>query len=526
MTTNISTPFGELDIMSKKIKKERFGGLRHMAIAKKITLFYGGIFSFSLLIISLFLMLNITNLHNAAVRKELQGTIENISGYLENGGELSETALKGLLDTKYVEVSVFDFADHKSYNSFVGEMPGFVMEPDQMPDSLGKAIVEENEPAHIREAKLKQEGYHIHMKREETPESLEFILENPQKQQFCLIYMPCLTDHGDYLIQAFKMLDGGKYLMQSLMVKLVAIDFVGIFCAFLVGLYLSRKMLRPVNAIRTAAERITIEDLSQRIPEEGPNDEMKELTVTFNSMIDRLETSFQKQNQFISDASHELRTPISVIQGYANLINRWGKSDPEILQEAIDSILTETDHMSALIRRLLFLAKSDRNKLNTQKEKVSLNEVALEIVKELEVLGVKRKIIFENKMQADIFADYDLIKQLVWIHGENALKYSSDGGTITVSVWKDQKNAYISVADDGLGIAEEDLPKIFDRFYRADKSRNKEISGTGLGLSIASWIIENHEGKIDVKSEQGMGTTFTDIFPLYRESMAKPAEPK
>ena len=232
-------------------------------------------------------------------------------------------------------------------------------------------------------------------------------------------------------------------------------------------------------------------------------------------MIDRLETSFQKQNQFISDASHELRTPISVIQGYANLINRWGKSDPAVLQESIDSILTETEHMSALIRQLLFLAKGDQSKLNLHKERMSLNEVAAELVREMEVLDVDRKITFKEEGKVEIFADYDMIKQLLWVHGENALKYTNDGGEVEVSVWKDKKFAYVSVKDNGTGIAEEDIPKIFDRFYRVDKSRNKEISGTGLGLSIAKWIMDSHDGEILVESVVDEGTSFINRFRLY-----------
>ena len=144
-------------------------------------------------------------------------------------------------------------------------------------------------------------------------------------------------------------------------------------------------MLKPVEEIQQTAERISIEDLSQRIDTSGPDDEMKELAETFNSMISRLENSFQKQNQFISDASHELRTPISVIQGYANLINRWGKSDPTVLEESIQSILAETEHMSQLIKKLLFLAKSDQNRIPVQKEQFCLNELVKEVVKEMEI---------------------------------------------------------------------------------------------------------------------------------------------
>ena len=147
-----------------------------------------------------------------------------------------------------------------------------------------------------------------------------------------------------------------------------------------------------------------------------------------------------------------------------------------------------------------------------QKDKVSLNEIAGELVREMELLQEDRTITFTEEAKVEIFADYDLIKQLLWIHGENALKYSD--GQIEVKVWEDEEYGYVSVTDHGVGIAVEDLPKIFDRFYRVDKSRNKEISGTGLGLAIARWIVDCHDGDILVESKVGEGTVFTDKFPL------------
>ena len=331
-------------------------------------------------------------------------------------------------------------------------------------------------------------------------------------------------DGDKYQIQAFKQLNGNQDFLQSFLWKMVIADFIGIFCAFLAGRYISRRVLKPVEQIRTTAERISIEDLTQRIDLDGPDDEMKELTITFNSMIDRLEKAFHRQNQFVSDASHELRTPISVIQGYASLINRWGKSNPDVLQESIDSILGETEHMKELINNLLFLAKSDQNRMHAKRARMCLNDVAQEIVKELDLLQKDRTITYEEAEQVEINGDSDLIKQLLWIHGENALKYTTDGGKIHIKVWKDKKYAYVSIADDGMGIAEEEQSKIFDRFYREDKSRNKEISGTGLGLSIAKWIVSSHDGAILVESKRGEGATFIDRFPLWVEPEAKKGE--
>lgn len=488
-----------------------------MAIAKRITLLYSGIFSFSLLFISVFMALNISSLQQAEMRRQLQNTVSDIQTYLEAGKELSDEALTEFLSDKYVEVSIFSYTENKTYNNYAGETPPFILRPEGGTPRGPKTSSEEfaAEPPSLQEKELYQEGYQINVSRENKSGNMEYILENDIDQQFMLITNHFHTEQGFYRIQVFKMIGDGGYMVRDFLAKMLAVDILGIFCAFLIGRYISRRMLKPVEAIRTAAERISIEDLSQRISTEGPDDEMKELTITFNSMIDRLDTAFQRQNQFISDASHELRTPIAVIQGYANLINRWGKSDPEVLQESIDSILTETDHMSALIRQLLFLAKSDQSRLHVQKDRVSLNEIAGELVREMTLLREDRKITFTEEAQVELFADYDLIKQLLWIHGENALKYSGGEKAIEVKVWKDQKYGYVSVRDYGVGIAQEDLPKIFDRFYRVDKSRNKEISGTGLGLAIARWIIDCHDGEIQVESKVGEGTVFIDKFPLF-----------
>ena len=511
--------------MSKMNKDGLRRGIQHMAIAKRITLLYGGIFSLSLLFISVFMALNISSLQQAGLRGELQDTVTDIQNYLEAGEELSDEALAEFLDDRYVEVSVYSYKENKAYNNYDGEMPPFILRPEKTRTEEGGGESFPAEMPSLKENELYQEGYQIHVRRENKSGSTEYILENDVDQQFMLITNYFCTEEGAYRIQAFKMMSYGGYMMRVFLMKMLAVDAFGICCAFLIGIYISRRMLKPVQAIRTAAERISIEDLSQRISTEGPDDEMKELTITFNSMIERLERAFQRQNQFISDASHELRTPIAVIQGYANLINRWGKSDPEILQESIDSILTETDHMSAMIRQLLFLAKSDQSRLHVQKARMSLNEVAGELVREMTLLQKDNQITFVEEAEVELFADYDLIKQLLWIHGENALKYS--GGEIQIKVWKDENRGYVSIRDHGMGIAEEDLPKIFDRFYRVDKSRNKEISGTGLGLAIARWIVDCHEGDILVESKLGEGTVFTDVFPLYmQETKARTGQKK
>ncbi|WP_394266769.1 ATP-binding protein [Anaerotignum sp.] len=509
--------------MSKTNKKSLFCRFQNLAIAKRITLIYGGIFSLSLLILSGFFFVNITILEQNSVRKQLEATIGNIEQFLDNGGELTNESLKSLLDNKYVEVSVFSYTENEGFNSHVGDIPAFIKQPPQTmgENSETKSILEGFWNKEETMKAFPKTEYHIRSLKELGINRQEFILEGPGDQKFMLLSTQYKNEGDKYQIQVFKQLNGNQYFMQSFLWKMLIADFIGIFCAFLAGRYISRRVLKPMEQIRTTAERISIEDLTQRIDLDGPDDEMKELTITFNSMIDRLEKAFHRQNQFVSDASHELRTPISVIQGYASLINRWGKSNPDVLQESIDSILSETEHMKELINNLLFLAKSDQNRMHAKRVRMCLNDVAQEIVKELDLLQQDRQITYEETEQVEINGDGDLIKQLLWIHGENALKYTTKGGKIHIKVWKDKKYAYVSIADDGMGIAEEEQSKIFDRFYREDKSRNKEISGTGLGLSIAKWIVSSHDGAILVESKRGEGATFIDCFPLWAEPEAK-----
>lgn len=493
-----------------------------MKITKKITLLYGGIFSLSLIAISLIVMVNASALQQDALRRQLLKTAENIEAYLQNDNEMSEDVLSTLLDNKYVEATVINMKTHEFYHSSVGEPPPFMMNSiDNQGSTPQMQGMPENEQAMqngpLHPQKLLEKGYKISQRKPNKFDSKEYVIEGKPGQSFILMERKITTHLGEFVIQTYKMLTQDKFYIESFGIRMFIIDILGILAACFIGWYISRIMLKPVEEIRQTAERISIEDLSQRIASDGPDDEMKELTETFNSMIARLEVAFKKQNQFISDASHELRTPIAVIQGYANLINRWGKSDPIVLQESIDSIRAETEHMSELIKKLLLLAKVDQEKLHVNKVPMNLKESVQEVIKEIDLLDVHKTIIFEEQDNPMIYGDGDLIKQLLWIHTENALKYTPDGGTILYRICQKDKMAYISIQDNGAGMREEDIPFIFDRFYRVDKSRNKEIPGTGLGLSIAKWIVDCHNGEIKVESSLDGGTTFVNSFPIWEE---------
>ncbi len=271
----------------------------------------------------------------------------------------------------------------------------------------------------------------------------------------------------------------------------------------------SKKLIEPIEQMNNKVKNITIDDLSTRLDTSGVKDELKDLAYTFNNMMDKIEYSIELQNQFVSDASHELRTPISVIKGYTDLLDRWGKDNPEVLDESIDAIKNEAEQMKLLIERLLFLARGDKKSSHIEKNEFELNGLVEEIYKETKLIAPNHKVFLGENLPLYVRADKNLIKEAIRVFVENSIKYTKNGGLIELSLEYDEPYGIISVKDSGIGIDKKDLSRVFDRFYRADESRNKSSGGAGLGLSIAKWIADEHEGKLTVKSEVGKGSQFS-----------------
>ncbi|ADK14795.1 MULTISPECIES: sensor histidine kinase [Clostridium] len=291
-------------------------------------------------------------------------------------------------------------------------------------------------------------------------------------------------------------------------------NIIGLIIIIIIGSKASKKFLSPVYTMADTVKKISINALDKRLDIKGSKNELKDLAKTFNDMMDRIQSSIEKQNQFVSDASHELRTPISVIQGYANMLDRWGKDDKDVLEESIDAIKSESKSMKDLIEKLLFLARGDKNTQKVEKENFMMNELIDEIVKETKLIDDVHKIENEHNDEFSINADKKLIKEAIRIFIDNSIKYTEKGEGIKIDSYKREKEAIITIADNGTGISKEDLPHIFDRFYRADKSRTKSSGGTGLGLSISKWIIDKHNGKIHVWSEINIGTIVKITLPI------------
>jgi signal transduction histidine kinase len=231
-------------------------------------------------------------------------------------------------------------------------------------------------------------------------------------------------------------------------------------------------------------------------------------------MLQRLNDAYSSQLRFVSDASHELRTPIAVIQGYANLLDRWGKEDEETLQEAIDAIKGEAENMKELMEQLLFLARSDNNTIPMDISEINLTMLVKEVCSESRMIDKRHSIIEDIVNGVIIRGDSQLVKQAIRIIVDNSIKYTPEDGGIKLRVYIDGGYARVAVTDEGIGISQKDLSKVFDRFSRADSSRARQTGGTGLGLSIANWIVDAHKGFIEVTSRENIGTRMTLCFPL------------
>ena len=276
------------------------------------------------------------------------------------------------------------------------------------------------------------------------------------------------------------------------------------------------KIFEPIHDLTETVKNLTVANLSsERLEVQGTQKELRELTRVFNEMLDRLERSYESQKQFVSNASHELRTPIAVIQGYSRMLSRWGASDPEILNEAVEAIGDESKAMQELVEKLLFLSRHDRKTLKVQKDWFSMGEVVEDMVKETRMVTTNREIKVRLIQNVSVYGDDQLLKQAVRIFIDNAIKYSNDGDTITIGCENRNGNCVITVADTGIGMKKEDVDHMFERFYRSDDIRGK-IEGHGLGLSIARLIILAHAGTIKIRTQYQTGTSFTITIPRQR----------
>lgn len=300
--------------------------------------------------------------------------------------------------------------------------------------------------------------------------------------------------------------------LYDLIVTLFILVPIYLLLAVAGSLFLAKKALFPIRQITLTAKAITAGELSGRIEGISSSDEVGELAVTFNSMLDELETSFQRERQFTSDASHELRTPLAVISASAD--EALHTKDRHIIEENLNLIQGESGRMMKIISQMLMLSRGYEGRCHFEPEIIALKDTVASVAEELVPMAVEKRIHIQNRIDGSlsIYADQSLFTQLMVNLIENAIKYGNEGGNVWLSARAYETWMKISVKDDGIGMAKEDLSHIFERFYRADKARDRR--GSGLGLSIAEWVVSLHGGKITAASAPGEGTEFIVSFPI------------
>jgi len=295
--------------------------------------------------------------------------------------------------------------------------------------------------------------------------------------------------------------------MKNVRVALLGGISLALILSVLLGAFLVRRALSPVEKItRTASGIGGSSDLSRRVGYTGPADEVGRLATTFDKMIARLHRVFESQKDFVADASHELRTPLTVIRGNVDLLEKnMSEADR---RESLQAIKTEANRMSSIVGDLLLLAEIEAGRGQLQ-EKVSLKKLVLEELERAKSLAGNHQITTGCLENIAVTGDAYRLKQLLGNLVSNAIKYTPDGGTISISLFQDGGWARLEVKDTGIGIPPEHLPRVFDRFYRVDKARSRAGGGTGLGLAIVKEIAEQHGGRVDAKSTPGKGSIFT-----------------
>ena len=349
-----------------------------------------------------------------------------------------------------------------------------------------------------------------------------------------IITFPVLENsHITKIVQVASSLEDVEDALNTLLIILIIGVPLALLVASLGGQFLANKALKPVDHITQTARMITSQNLNQRIKPLKVKDEISRLIETFNEMISRLDRSFRQVKQFSTDASHELKTPLTILKGEVEVALRKERGSHEY-EQILKSNLEEINRMSQIVEDLLLLSKADSGEIRLNREDMDLTEILNEVVAQVNVLAQSKNLRIETSNHHEeihIFGDPLRIRELFLNLIENGIKYTEEGGSIHIRLAKDTflqdgnlsggpkgeqaEFVKIIVSDTGIGIAKEDQERIFDRFFRVDKARSREQGGSGLGLSICKWIVEAHRGEIKVESELGKGSSFIVKLPIY-----------
>ncbi|MGE8021728.1 ATP-binding protein [Peribacillus frigoritolerans] len=331
-----------------------------------------------------------------------------------------------------------------------------------------------------------------------------------QQKKYVFVSNPIVWGDGSVVnLQITKSMSATEEMLAVLRIVLIAVTIIAMIPVLISSTILSNFIARPIRSMIDTMKEIQTSGQFKRLSlEEKSKDELVEMGKTFNHMIDLLQANFEKQEQFVSNASHELKTPLTVIESYASLLKRKGLERPDLFDESIEAIHSEAIRMREMTEQMLLLAKH-QEKWNIEKENVNLTDIMAELAKVYKN-AYNRKVEIYSGDAIEAVTDVQKLKQLLFIFLDNARKYSDE--LISVYIGQTSNEAYIRIEDRGDGIPKAELPKVFDRFYRVDKARNRKQGGSGLGLSVAKEIADAIDVRIEMDSLEGRGTIVTLLF--------------
>jgi two-component system OmpR family sensor kinase len=348
-----------------------------------------------------------------------------------------------------------------------------------------------------------------------SPASGAFGLLVTPEQRWRLYVLPLQnTGASSGYIEALTPLGRVDASIRAFQVTLPILGVVSLLVALVGSWAIAGNALRPIAKMIQTAQSIALSrDLSRRVESPAHRDELGRLAATFNEMLASIEAAYQAQQRFVSDASHELRAPLTAIQGNLDLLNRHQAMPEAERKETLAEMTREADRLTRLVADLLALARADAG-VPLKHRLLDLDAVVLDAFREARQLARGQTLVLDPFEPVQVVGDEDRLKQLLLILLDNALKYTPAGGQVTLGLRHSNAEVEMLVRDTGVGIAPGDLPHVFERFYRADPARGRDPGGTGLGLSIAQWIVEQHGGKITINSQPGQGTLVTVCLPL------------
>ncbi len=318
-------------------------------------------------------------------------------------------------------------------------------------------------------------------------------------------------------IQVIHSLESFHQMITEIESSIIIIGLAALIFSSIIGLLLVTFFVRPITRLTEAMESIQNNlESDVRLDEGTKNNELSKLARTYNEMVDLMQNNIKNQQEFVEDVSHELRTPVAVVEGHLQMLNRWGKNDPQILEESIQASLQETKRMKSLVQEMLDLSRAHEIDVYYRNETTNIVEIVTQLVSNFRMLYPDFSILIDNDADDEIYVNMyrNHLEQVLVNILDNAIKYSADRKEVHVSLALHNNQVNVAIQDFGSGMSQDDLKKIFNRFYRVDRARSREKGGTGLGLPIVKELVESYGGHVSVDSIENHGSIFRVYLPI------------